>query len=209
MPEIPEMVYRSLEVVPADRQVSLLMRHAHRYPILDIASTYTTPLTPEGIALAEKFGARLSQTYLPGRLLTSPIDRCRTTGEAIARGASWQIVPFPDERLSHPHIQPAITAFSAWSPGRRLPDPVQVVLGLMLAGSGDQPALDILVTHDTVVACLVSYLLGAPVSDSYWPNYFEGLFLWMEAGELQAVWRGKQYQPARLQFQPGLFWRNA
>ena len=141
MPEIPEIALRSLAMAPADRQVSLLMRHAHRYPIVDIESTYTTPLTPEGVRLAEDFGARLSQVYRPGRLLASPVGRCLATGEAIVRGADWNIAVKADNRLSHPHIQPAISAFSGWSHGTPLPLPVQEVLDLILEGNHNQPAI--------------------------------------------------------------------
>jgi hypothetical protein len=208
MPEIPEIALRSLAMAPADRQVSLLMRHAHRYPIVDIESTYTTPLTPEGVRLAEDFGARLNQVYRPGRLLASPVGRCLATGEAIARGAAWNVTVQADNRLSHPHIQPAISDFSGWSRGTPLPLPVQEVLDLILVGTHNQPALDLLITHDTIVACLVSYLLGAPVSNEYWPEYFEGLILWPEDGTLQAIWRGQGYRLQNLAYQPGLFWRT-
>jgi broad specificity phosphatase PhoE len=185
------------------------MRHAHRYPIVDVESTYTTPLTPEGVKLAEQFGARLNQAFQPGRLLASPVGRCQSTGEAIARGAAWNLPVRTDNRLSHPHIQPAIAAFSAWTRDKPLPTQVQEVLDLVLEGTHSEPALDLMITHDTVIACLVSYLLGASVSNEFWPDYLEGLFIWPVDGSLQTIWRGQIYPLPDLSYQPGLFWKTA
>jgi hypothetical protein len=206
--KINDKVFLSLAQAPVDRPVSLLMRHAHRYPIADLASVFTTPLTPEGVKLAGSFGKTLGQKFQPGRVISSPVGRCLATGMAIVRGAGWDIDVHSEDRLSDPHIQPALKAYSSWYFGQPLPFAVQEVLGLMLEGSGS-PSLDLLVTHDTVVACLVSFLLSAPVADDYWPDFFEGLFLWQEAGVLQAVWRGRKVSLPGLKFQPGLFWRGS
>ena len=209
MPKINPKVFLSLALVPVDRPVSVLMRHAHRYPILDMDSVYTTPLTPDGIKLAGSLGKTLGQSFRPGRVISSPVSRCLATAVAIIRGAGWDLQIQPEESLSDPHTQPALKAYSSWFFGQPLPTAVQEVLGLMLEGGSGGPALDLLVTHDTVVACLVSYLLNVPVKDDYWPDFFEGLYLWPESGVLQAVWRGKKYPLPQLKFQPGLFWRGS
>lgn len=105
----------------------------------------------------------------------------------------------------------------AVQPGAPLPAPVQSTLALALAmpdrlphqvalpfdfDSSDphhrvddlpmpeDPRLDVLVTHDTIVGAVVAHLLRLSMRPESWPGYLEGIFLWRDADRIHALWRG-------------------
>ena len=197
MLDLPVTLLDDMDRIPRDRPVSLLMRHSARFPITDLALTYTIGLTEEGIQMAEALGERLSVSFLPGRMLTAPVGRCLATAEAIARGAGWQAEIGQDDRLSHPFMAPAWSMLEHGKLNGVLPFQVQVTLKFLLDHRPNpslqgQPLLDILVTHDTVVGAMVGCLLGAPVLDADWPGYLEGMFVWQEDDKVLARWRGSE-----------------
>jgi hypothetical protein len=176
-------------------RVFLLMRHSVRFPILTPADTYVVGLTEEGVRLAEELGGRLGKHFLPGRLRSAPVGRCRATAQAIARGAGWTGKVRADRRLSHPHIEPAWELVAQKMVNGVLPAQVQETLRWItgapeLAFLEEHPRLDVLVTHDTVLGAVVGSLLHAPVLGPAWPGYLEGLLLWREEDEIHARWRG-------------------
>ena len=68
------------------RKVSLLIRHAHRYPIpKGVIEHQNVPLTMKGRQLACEFGKKLPQSYSI-RLFHSPIPRCKETAEYVLKG---------------------------------------------------------------------------------------------------------------------------
>jgi hypothetical protein len=177
------------------------MRHSVRFPITNPADTYVVGLTEEGVRLAEELGARLGKTFLPGRLRSSPIGRCRATAEAIARGAGWTAKVRADRRLSHPFIEPAWNLVEGNRLDGILPEPVPQVLSWVIGAREiarqaylplleDRPQLDVLVTHDTIVGAVVNCLLREPVLGPHWPGYLEGVLFWWCAGQIHARWRG-------------------
>jgi broad specificity phosphatase PhoE len=189
---IPTSLLYDYERIPRDRQVALLMRHSARFPIIDPADTYIITLTEEGVRMAEELGEILGRTHLGGRLLASPVNRCLATAEAIARGAGWPGTVEVDERLSHPHIEPAWDQYNRGEVNGVLPGPVRAALDLVLDYPDNQPVLDILVTHDTVVGTLAGCLLKAPVQREYWPGFLEGLFVWKFENGVHVRWRGEE-----------------
>jgi hypothetical protein len=199
-----EHVYRDSAGDSAPRRVALLMRHSVRFPIITPADTYVVGLTEEGVRLAEELGVLLGKSFLPGRLRSSPIGRCRATAEAIARGAGWTAKVRADRRLSHPYIEPAWKLVEAAQLNGSLPEPIPQVLGWVLGPPEivrqdtlplleDLPQLDIFATHDTIVGSVVNCLLGEPViGPEYWPGYLEGVVLWWSEGQVHARWRGTE-----------------
>jgi hypothetical protein len=185
-------------------KVVLLMRHSVRFPIVNPADTYVVTLTEEGVRLAEELGALLAKRFLPGRLRSSPVGRCRATAEAIARGAGWTVKVRADMHLSHPFIEPAWGMLERGEVNGVLPEPVRDTLRWALGGREvarqaylplleNRPVLDVLVTHDTIVAVVAGCLLHAPVlGPDYWPGYLEGILLWWAEGQLHARWRGME-----------------
>src|SRR5512135_2889639 len=94
----------TLEKLPADRPISLVMRHAPRVSINNYSEVYVAGLAPEGQAAAVDFGARLAQIRPLGQIYSSPVSRCVNTALAIAGGAGWQKFVRVDDRISHPFI---------------------------------------------------------------------------------------------------------
>lgn len=189
------------------------MRHSVRFPIVHPADTYVVGLTEEGVRLAEDLGDLLGQHFEPGRLRSSPVGRCRATGEAIARGAGWAARVRADRRLSHPFIEPAWNLVESTQSGRAngrngaipapLPELLRWVLGAERPSGATQaarqaylplpdvrPVLDVLVTHDTIVGAVAGGLLHMPVLGPDWPGYLEGLLFWWAEGRARVRWRG-------------------
>ncbi len=193
---LPYSMVNALAMLPSDRTVSVIMRHGNRYPIVDEATGHLVELTPEGVALAEDYGQMLSLLRQPGRLLASPVGRCEHTARAIAQGARWNLPVFIDERLGFPYVEPAWRAMkNGWQPGDALPEPVNGAVELALENDLGPGGLNVYVSHDSNVICLVHFLLGEPVMGDDWPAFFEGLFFWREGDSgLHILWREKVYQ---------------
>jgi hypothetical protein len=201
MSTIPVSLLADLDAVPRDRAIRLVMRHSVRFPIVNPADTYRVTLTEEGVRLAEELGGLLGERFRPGRLRSSPVGRCRATAEAIARGAGWPVNVRADRRLSHPFIEPAWNLVENGGLNGMLPERLRItlewVMGLpeplhqaTLPLFPDLPALDVLATHDTIVAVVAASLLHAPVLGPDWPGYLEGVLLWRAEDLIHARWRG-------------------
>ncbi len=190
---IPASLLFDLDRIPRDRPVSLLIRHAARHPITDPDDPYAAGLTEEGILTAEELGKVLGEQLLPGRLLSSPVERCIDTGEAIARGADWPGGVVTDERLSHLFIAPAWYSVSSARMSGPVPFQVRIILHWMLRAHETSPRLDLMVTHDTVLGAVVGGLLRAPVNNDNWPGFLEGMFVWRGNNDIYARWRGIEY----------------
>lgn len=182
--------------VPNDRPVAVLLRHSARFPILDPDDPYQAELTEEGIQMAEELGALLGTRFQPGRLFSSPVNRCIATCQAIARGAGWPEQVQTDERISHPFIGPVYFQMESgkWN-GSSLPFQVRAVLNFMLespVGKSGSPRLDVMVTHDTVVGTVAGHMLRAPVLGRDWPDYLEGVFAWRAEKGITLRWRRQE-----------------
>jgi broad specificity phosphatase PhoE len=194
---IPVSLLSDLERIPRDRPVTLLMRHSARHPIIDPAEPFHAMLTEDGIRLAEDLGKILGASFAPGRLMSAPVNRCKDTVAAIARGAGWSGEVCPQDALSHPFIAPAWDRLYLGEANGTLPTQVRVTLALLLGSAGRPPALDLAVTHDTILGAVVGYLLKAPVMKEFWPDYLEGTFAWREDSSACFLWRGQAYRFAK------------
>ena len=189
---IPNSLLNDLERIPADRPVTLLLRHAARFPIPDQARSLEITLTEEGVRDAEELGAILGKRMPGGRLLAPDVNRCLTTANAIARGAGWQKQAQPDDRLSHAFIVPVWEMVAAGEVNKKMPLQVRIILDLMLESQRGKPRLDVMVTHDSVVAVMAYTLLHAPVLAENWPGFLEGVFAWQDDGHVDILWRGEE-----------------
>lgn len=176
---------------PADRRVALVIRHSVRYPIIDEESILTAELTPEGVMLAEDLGSQLVTVRNVRHIVTNYIKRCIDTAEALRRGTGQHKVIEHDHRLSHPFIGPVWDALPINWPQDPLPSRIVEVLELAFSYSDLPGAVDVFVTHDTIVGVLAGYLMNEEFNDQNWPNYLEGILLWRDQDELCASWRGR------------------
>jgi hypothetical protein len=190
---IPATLLFDLERIPRDKPVALLMRHAARHPITDPDDPYSVGLTEEGVVTAEALGGEMAKHVYPGRILSSPVERCVATGMALARGADWPVNVQTDERLSHLFIAPAWYLVQSSRMTGPVPFQVRVILHWMLRVTDALPRVDIFVTHDTVLGAVVGGLLHVPVTGDNWPGYLDGLFLWRGEQDICARWRGIEY----------------
>ncbi|HMD89696.1 MAG TPA: histidine phosphatase family protein [Anaerolineaceae bacterium] len=188
--EILETTLQGLSSAPLNQPVSVLLRHSTRYPILDISKTLEVGLTPDGRILAEQFGDILTQRFTPGRIASSPVERCIDTAKAILRGANWHADISIDERIGHPYIDAAWTSYPYRRPGEIMPSSVADVIKFILPYQTSGCSLNIFISHDTVVGCVVEYLLGEQITEENWPAFLEGLVLWQNPEGISLAWRG-------------------
>lgn len=186
-----EPTLKVLENVPQGQAVNLVVRHSVRYPILSLAEVDTAPLTPEGIRVAEEFGAVLAKDYQLDVLESSEIGRCVETAAAIGRGARWQGEVRPEPRFSYSYTD------DYWHTRREhlfeddLPAEVLDLLDYLTLYPTRKNTLNIFVTHDSVLGVLAGYLFKDFVDGDSWPDFLEGLAVWRENGNKFAAWRNQ------------------
>lgn len=191
---VPTSLLDDLRQMPADRPVTLLMRHSIRYPITDWATGDSIGLTPEGFRIAEQFGAVLGESRQPGRLLSSPVGRCLDTARSIVNGAGWTGDIQTHPKLYHPFVEPVWQLLDGHNNGHSIPQPIFELHDLVTCHQHTEPVVDLLVTHDSVLGSMIAYLLGLPVfGKEHWPGFLEAVFFWKEAGSTVMVWRGQRF----------------
>jgi broad specificity phosphatase PhoE len=167
----------------------LLVRHGHVEGIDPerFRGREQLALTERGRIEADAVARRIASTWQPGKIYTSPLGRCVTTGAAISRSCkvtaeicddlndidygAWQFRSYEEIRDETPEL------FAAWfaTPhlvrfpnGESLQDLVSRTsdaLRLVLARHADDTV--VLVGHDSVNRALLLQLLDQPLS-SYW-----------------------------------------
>jgi broad specificity phosphatase PhoE len=201
----PETTLKSLNLAKKSKRVVLLMRHSNRFPINNDNEIYTAGLTPEGVQNAELYGAELAKYWNIRVLGSNFVGRCKDTASAIGRGAGLPLkvkeleeIKFDfvgniwDNRVSRIH--------------KELPHEIQIMLLTLLNSLEKVEGLGVYVTHDSVLACVMVYLLGlkVEVDGENWPQFLEGLVIWKENEQLCCAWRGHLYTPAFFQKQDRL-----
>ncbi len=178
-----------LDRVPQGQAVNLVVRHSVRYPILKLEDVPTAPLTPEGIRVAEEFGAILAEDYRLDVMESSEIGRCVETAAAIGRGARWQGNVRPEPRFTYTYTDDYWHTRKEHLFAADLPDEVVDLLDYLTQYPTRKNSLNIFVTHDFVLGVLAGYLFKDFVDGDSWPNFLEGLAVWRENGNVFAAWR--------------------
>lgn len=197
----PTDLYR---ILPRDRAAVVFVRHAERPPLPAGKTGDDLPITVAGQRAAQELGASLA-----GRLrslTTSPVRRCVETAKAIAEGARAELAPVPDSLLGGPgaFVLDADLAWENWlrdgndgvverlvrsddaMPGMRPPSvAVAQLVALAAARLEAGEGVHVLVTHDAVLAPLVSRALGR--SHVMWPDYLGAAAVWRE-GDVMRLW---------------------
>lgn len=196
-------------LLPSNRPLALLTRHSVRESGNGIPS-YDLPLTPEGVALAERWGRELTMP-LHG-LYSSPVERCVDTALAMARGAGTSLEVRPATTLVEPgcFVHSLIEAgplFLTLGPlafiNRHLQEPLAGLLSPKAGTAklirhiqdnlGPPGSLTVHVTHDTILAAFIYHLLARDeIDETDWPWMMEGAWLWFDDEDvLRWVWRGE------------------
>lgn len=204
---IPPSLLESIDKVPTDRPVVLLLRHAERKEFSAEDVGHDVPITQGGArdahALGMLFKGRLKT------LRTSPLLRCVQTAERLRDGSATELEIRNDRLLGDPGIfvtDPDL-AWTNWQkmgnegvmshmatnecalPGMADPDQAaRQLVRHMLEVAGKVPGMHVFVTHDVLLSATTARLLGATVSSPY-PQFLEGGFFWTDATVLFAAYR--------------------
>ena len=221
---VPETLLRSLAHAPQGR-VAIVMRHAHRGPLLPGRASDLTEITEVGVRAAERLGALLSDRA-PGRLVASTSLRCVQTAQALARGARWENPTAPhedyrlhgagalvdDPALAYPEFRRLgvdgmighLLVQRSPIPGFR--SPVQVAEHVIGAALEEDPRvdstvdehrrLDVLVSHDIVIAVLLGGLIDVAFHGEHdLPVFLDGVVVWrISPTRVGLSWAGEAHE---------------
>lgn len=202
--------HSGLELAPANSSLILLTRHSVREFAPNGIAGYDLPLTAEGVALAESWGGQLLRPL--HAFHSSPVGRCMDTARAMMRGAGLTMDIQPSMNLVEPgcyvhkvhevgplFLELGPLAFANRHLSENLPGILNPAEGAakisryLQAHQGPVGSLTVHVTHDTILAAFVYYLMNRQqISEEDWPWMMEGVWLWFDADNaLHWVWRGQ------------------
>ncbi len=201
----------ALHLLPHDKPLALLTRHSVREMSPNGVATYDLPLTPEGVALAESWGAQLQRPL--HSFHSSPVGRCMDTASAMARGAGLAEVDIRSTlSLVEPgcyvqsigHIGPLFLQLGPLAfANRHFRENLDGILSPAAGGAkllrhlyenqGPAGSLSIHVTHDTILAAFIYHLIGREhLDEDDWPWMMEGAWLWFDDHHtVRWIWRGE------------------
>ena len=201
----------TLELVPADQPILLVIRHSLREEADNLMPGFTVPLTAEGVRIARHWGAELQQELQS--IYSSQWPRCVDTAEAMIAGADSDGTVLIEDKLCEPgcyvtEMRLAGPAFVKLGPVEFISKLLQSVhlSGTNISRDGSAHLLswlkcrqpepgktNLFVTHDTILAALVYDLLGKEqLTREDWPWMLEGVFLWFESESVHWAWRGEE-----------------
>jgi probable phosphoglycerate mutase len=167
----------------------LLVRHGHVEGIKPERFRGREPLelTAQGRAEAAAVAKRIAGRWRPGKIYTSPMDRCVKTADAIAEicgiaveicndlndldYGAWQFITFAQANAEHPALfaawfaTPHLVRFPNGESLQDLAARTANALRLVLARHPDDTV--VLVGHDSVNRALLLQFLGLPLA-CYW-----------------------------------------
>ena len=205
-----DSVAQRLAAIPDDTTAAIILRHAEREEIPPGEFGVDVSLTKRGVAEAERLGSLLSVRGAVC-LTSSPVPRCVRTAAAVLFGAGSTGEAALDRRLGDPGpfvVEPEVAGplfletgilelvrrqLSGGEPPAGMRETSEGV-GLLLDAATDAVRsgadLNVLVTHDAILAVLVAHLYGVQIDEIAWPGYLDGLILWRDGELLRFTWRG-------------------
>jgi broad specificity phosphatase PhoE len=209
---------KSLELLPKETGVVLFTRHSIREDASNDMPGYDTPLTPEGVKVANAWGAALPLKI--SAVYSSHSPRCIHTGEAMIQGAKAAANVIVHEQLCEPGVY--VSKMSLAGPTFVKVGPIEFVTrtlnntveGTFEAREGTRRLLDLFlkvqpgigeislcITHDTILSSFVYELAGKKkLQRQDWPWMLEGVFLWIEEDYIHWIWRGVYSRTPRLKY---------
>ncbi len=208
----------TLEHVPRDRPVSIILRHAERDPIRSYEEGWEARLTDNGHRDAAALGRTLVD-FASMRLWSSPIPRCQQTANRLAEGLRDagsdvdELVVIND--LAGPYLHDAEKVLKIaldigdrafvrrWFEGdlaseHLMPSPRAATGQLMVLtetlATHDEPGLYVHCSHDWNILLLREHFLGIRHEDAGMPDFLEGLATWRDGHDLVVQWRDNQHR---------------
>lgn len=200
-------ILTSLALLPIDKPIVGLIRHAEREPFAPNDFGTAVNLTPQGqiscLSLAKELSKRLNKIY------SSPVKRCIQTASLLAESAVNPHIT-THHYLGDPGIfiqEPAITQayfqqHSILDIVKHLLNPaankpgfcdstsaaVQRLIRFMLA-KAVEPGIYLFITHDAILSTVLGYLYRETDIETLWPDYLEGLFIWQSLTSVYGLYR--------------------
>lgn len=190
----PALVDLFLSTLASGTRAALLVRHAERGPVMDLARHHEVLLTPAGIAAARLSGQQLVSCTRHGRpvFAHSPVERCGQTARALHAGAGvGDLAGVVDDlgssylrdpaRVAQAYLEGGREFVRAWFDGRvddGIIAPCDVVARLQIDAMTSllhRNDVVVAVSHDWNIAALREHALGARFEDVGWPEFLDGV----------------------------------
>ena len=202
--ELDDVLLSLAMTMLTSKPVGLLVRHAERGPIADLARHHEVLLTDDGIAAARSSGVRLAARLRDAGInddvviVHSPVERCGQTARGIAdglrdAGITVDVIGVAEPLGANYLKDPARVAAEATKSGHRfVRDWFDGVLGKDVISSCQEVADALVgvyaallakhrfvvgVSHDWNIAAVREHTLGLRYEDVGWPPFLDGVVL--------------------------------
>ena len=192
--------------------VFLLIRHAERHVIPSGETDHLIKITVQGRKSAEELGRMIGNRL--SSVTTSSVPRCLDTSDAIIKGSGNSTMPIDlNWRLGNPGIW--ITDGEAASYEfhnhkinqiirrqvvgenlkgfRPLEEGIDIMLDFILGINLENDGINVLVSHDAVIAPFIGYLLEISEPEDIIPDFLEGIILSRTESGIKAFWRDRWF----------------
>ncbi len=187
--------------------VAIMVRHAERYPIENMANALELLLTDKGKEDALMLGQSLSR-YSPLAIFHSPVPRCKETADCIRDGiisanqkatiegllldlggpyiiGDWYAVVKAIEEIGHTRfIRKWFNNELPTSLIMSLPEAAQIQLNILVNQLRSYSHSTINVTHDWNIMIMREYFLHLRHEDIGDPDYLDGVFAFIKNGRI-------------------------
>jgi len=198
----------NLELLPKDKSVVGLMRHAERHSFPKGSFGNHVSLSKKG-----KLDCQLVSSFLSNRLssmYTSPVSRCMQTAKLLVEN-NHHIKIFKSHLLGDPGVfiqdQDLASSYCLMHEPMHIverlvscePNPegffeetrtaVQRLIKMMFLKSKNKIGLSFFISHDAILGPVLGTIFPEGSVESLWPHYLECVFFWREAEYIQIVYR--------------------
>lgn len=200
----------------ARQPVTLVMRHAERFPVRNLKNPMDALLTEKGKENSVDFGRALSD-LAPMTLFHSPVERCRQTADGIVRGirdsGEEAETAGAAEELGGPYVRGGFdsvprmvreygmsgflrTWFDGNLPGKTLltlPEAAELIFGYVARSLSQAKRNTAMITHDWTIMILREYYLDLTHESAGFPGFLDGMAVYRTEDGLKVYYHGEEY----------------
>ncbi len=198
---------QNLAVLPSNKPIVCLIRHAEREPFLPGDIGNKVNLTNYGQASCQSLAKVLNQRV--NKIYSSSVKRCLQTAHLLAVSAIDSEVTI-NSFLGNPGvfiINPAkvniyfqqqniidivkyLLSSAPNKPGfcHSTSHAIMLLMQFMLDKAA-LPGIYLFITHDAILSTVLGYLFNDIAIETLWPNYLEGLFIWQSTQSFYGAYR--------------------